>query len=616
MTRVLLAILLLALPQGKQIPPPGVQIPAADRTELEAGVKQLGAEIDALKSKHADLMPDVQIYHKASTGRSAMTSSSTSRRSARRRICSRSASSGRSSSPTESRRGRRHGSDSARLCVEDRRLGPALRPGRARELQAGGDHRHRLDFWLHGRGETSRAVVRQRRQKSVGEFAPADTIVLHLYGRFCNASKFAGEVDLFEALESVKKRYPIDENRLVVRGFSMGGASTWHIAAHHAGVWAAANPGAGFAETPIYAGISKESVKDAPWQATLWHWYNATDYAVNLFNCPVVAYSGELDKQKQAADIMAKAMKDEGLDLIHVIGPKTEHKYEPEAKKDVAKRVDEFAAKGRDPNPKKIRFATWTLRYNQMKWLTVDGLEKHWERATVDVENNGGLARATTKNVSALTIGGLWKQVEIDGQIVTGNVPLKKVDGKWMNGTLDDGLRKRHGLQGPIDDAFMDSFVFVIPTGKPMHEKTGAWIAAEQARAVEMWRKFFRGDARVIKDDAVTSDVIASSNLVFWGDPQSNKLLEGVVEKLPIKWTPKEITAGAQKFPADSHVPVLIYPNPLNPKRYVVLNSGFTFQDQAPASNSRHVPMLPDWAVMDVGRRRSRPPTSSGRNGS
>jgi hypothetical protein len=384
----------------------------------------------------------------------------------------------------------------------------------------------------------------------------------------------------------------------------MGGASTWHLAAHHAGLWAAANPGAGFAETPIYAGISKESVKDAPWQATLWHWYNATDYAANLFNTNVVAYSGELDKQKQAADMMAKAMKDEGIDLIHVLGPKTEHKYEPEAKKDVAKRVDEFAAKGRDPNPRKIRFTTWTLRYNEMKWVTVDGLEKHWERATVDAEQVDGLLKATTKNVSALRLAGAPKQVEIDGQLVSGGLPLKKVDGKWTAGTFDDGLRKRHGLQGPIDDAFMDSFVFVIPTGKPMHEKTGAWIAAEQARAIEMWRKFFRGDARVIKDDAVTPDVIASSNLVFWGDPQSNKLLEGVVEKLPIRWTPKEIAVGAQKFPADGHVPVLVYPNPLNPKRYVVLNSGFTFQDQAPASNSRHVPMLPDWAVMDVGAKK------------
>src|SRR4030095_4947242 len=129
-------------------------------------------------------------------------------------------------------------------------------------LHPGATHRHRLAFGPRGRGETlSELSFVNGRHKSVGEFAPADTIVLHLYGRFCNASKFAGEVDLFEALESVKKRYPVDENRLVVRGFSMGGASTWHLAAHHAGLWAAANPGAGFAETPIYAGIPKESVK-------------------------------------------------------------------------------------------------------------------------------------------------------------------------------------------------------------------------------------------------------------------------------------------------------------------------------------------------------------------
>jgi hypothetical protein len=42
-------------------------------------------------------------------------------------------------------------------------------------------------------------------------------------GRYCNASKLAGEVDLFEALDAVKRQYQIDENRIVIRGFSMGG---------------------------------------------------------------------------------------------------------------------------------------------------------------------------------------------------------------------------------------------------------------------------------------------------------------------------------------------------------------------------------------------------------
>ena len=33
-----------------------------------------------------------------------------------------------------------------------------------------------------------------------------------------------------------------------------------------------------------------------------------------------------------------------------------------------------------------------------------------------------------------------------------------------MAGGPPAGLVKRHGLQGPIDDALMDSFVFVTPT--------------------------------------------------------------------------------------------------------------------------------------------------------
>src|SRR6185436_15900745 len=107
-------------------------------------------------------------------------------------------------------------------------------------------HRWRLDTWFHGRSETlSEVNFLSDRMRTPGEFTPRDTIVLHLYGRYCNASKFAGEVDFFEALAAVKRQYPIDANRILVRGFSMGGASAWHIGAHFAGLWAAVAPGAG-----------------------------------------------------------------------------------------------------------------------------------------------------------------------------------------------------------------------------------------------------------------------------------------------------------------------------------------------------------------------------------
>src|SRR6266498_3601041 len=227
--------------------------------------------------------------------------------------------------------------------------------------------RFRLDFWFHGRGETLTELdFINGRQKSPGEFTPPDAFVLHLYGRYCNGNKFAGEVDVFEALESVRKHYPIDDNRLVVRGFSLGGAACWHMAVHYAGLWAAAAPGAGFSETPDFLKVfQKETLAPTWYEKKLWHWYDCTDYAVNLFNCPTVAYSGEIDSQKQAADVMAKALAAEGLELVHIIGPQTGHKYHPDAKAEINRRIDSIVARGRNPLPRKVRFTTWTLRYNQ-----------------------------------------------------------------------------------------------------------------------------------------------------------------------------------------------------------------------------------------------------------
>ena len=44
----------------------------------------------------------------------------------------------------------------------------------------------------------------------------------------------------------------------------------------------------------------------------------------------------------------------------------------------------------------------------------------------------------------------------------------------------------------------------------------------------------------------------------------------------------------------------MIYPNPLNGNRYVVLNSGFTFRQADHKTNSRQVAKLPDYAVIDL----------------
>jgi hypothetical protein len=611
----------------RTIPPPGNEIPPAERAELEAGVAKLGRDIDALRGELKDkpdrlaLLPDVQVYHNAvryplvyrdlidvKKARQALVDGSERARQLR-----------------EGKPAWVHASG-PRGYVS--RIDGSVQPytllmptdfnsGETKPKPA------RLDLWCHGRDEKLTELSFISGKAGNANNPGPGKFVLILYGRYCNASKFAGEIDCLEAMADVEKRNPIDPNRVVLTGFSMGGASVWHLTAHYADRWAVTSPGAGFADTPLYTGLARKGELDqVPWyERKLWHWYDCPDWAVNYSNCPTIAYAGELDKQILSSETMEKALAGEGLPLERLIGPKTEHKYEPETKKELDKRLDACAAKGRDPFPQKVRFDTWTLRYNQMHWVRIDGLEKHWDRARVEAELIGGATtfRAKTQNVSALTLRfpsppsftpGVRPYVrlsaEIDGVIVKdllvhgfGSLSLVKSDGKWQAGQ-PRGLLKRHGLQGPIDDAFLDRFVIVKPTGTPLNEKVGAWAEAECDRAIDQWRKIFRGEAQVRRDTDVTDADIANSNLVLFGDPASNKLIARIAEKLPVRWTGEKLTVGQQTYPSGHDVPVLIYPNPLNPEKYVVLNSGFTFREGHHLTNAQQTPKLPDYAVIDV----------------
>jgi Prolyl oligopeptidase family len=611
----------------RRIPKLGIEVPAERKAKLEAGLKELDSKITGLKGKKdaktAELLPDVELYFKAVHDALVY----------------------------------QEFFDPKELDSADKALATGLE--RAEQLASGqspwatatglvvrgyvskidgsvqpyglvvpesytnkGPGRFRCDLWFHGRGETlSELNFVRDRSNSPGQFTPEDTIVLHPYGRYCNANKFAGEIDTLEAIDSVKRRYRVDEDRIAARGFSMGGAAAWQFAVHYADHWFAANPGAGFSETPDFLKVfQQESLQPTWWEKRLWHWYDCTDWAINLRHCPTVAYSGEIDRQKQAADMMAKALGEEGIELTHIIGPKTAHAIHPQSKIEIEQRLKSLAKVGRDWQPLDLQFVTYTLRYNRLHWLTVDGISEHWSRADVtaaiaadgveieadgvsDLSLNFAAGQAPFDVASNVVIAIGDDEIEAPGpqSDKSWNVSLHRSRGRWRLGKREaNGLRKQHGLSGPIDDAFLDRFIFVRPTGKAWHDAAGKWSSGELDRAIEHWRRQFRGQAIVKEDTAITQDDIETANLILWGDPSSNAILKQIAGKLPIEWSREAIDVEGRKYPSDKHALIAIYPNPLNPSRYVVLNSSFTFRDYAYLNNARQVPMLPDWAIVDL----------------
>ena len=326
---------------------------------------------------------------------------------------------------------------------------------------------------------------------------------------------------------------------------------------------------------------------------------------------------------------MAQALAQRGIELVHVIGPGTGHQYHPAARDEVERRMDQLARRGRNRYPRSVVLETYTLKYNRMHWLTIDALGEHWKHARVAarLEPEAGKVAIDAENVTALSLDfgpgsspfepGRPVKIEVGGTSLTG--PPLRSDLSWtcrihrdgdtwsIGPRPESGPRKRHDLQGPIDDAFMDSFVFVLPTGQGGHESVNSWVERESRRAIVEWRRQFRGEPRVKKDVEVTEADIASCNLVLWGDPASNPVLKRLADQLPIGWKPGSIDVADRRFDAAHHALVLIQPNPLNPSRYVVLNSGFTYREYDYLNNARQVPKLPDWAVIDTDGQSSGP---------
>ncbi len=244
----------------------------------------------------------------------------------------------------------------------------------------------RLDVVLHGSSKPvgmSELRFISRFDEGDGESKAApdqDYIELHPLGRVENCYRWAGETDVFEAIEAVCRNYTIDRDRIVLRGMSMGASGTWHLGLKHPDFFVALGPYSGyvdthhFSETPLPNFVKVGPLP--PYQEKGLHMLDSIDYAANAGVVPVVACMGEKDVFFQAHVLMGQAMEKEGLKLVNLISPGTGHVIDPVTQKEQMRRIGEFAAKGLDHAPKKIRFVTWTLKYNRCHWLQILGMEE------------------------------------------------------------------------------------------------------------------------------------------------------------------------------------------------------------------------------------------------
>ncbi|MDG3006336.1 hypothetical protein [Paludisphaera mucosa] len=487
----------------------------------------------------------------------------------------------------------------------------------------------RLDVVLHGRD----ARLSEVRFFDAHDGEPAadgqTSMVLHVYGRGNNAFRWAGETDVLEAIRAVRIIYRVDSRRIVLRGFSMGGAGAWHLGLHHPSRWSSVEAGAGFTETIRYAKL----VDPSETTRKLLRIYDAVDYARNAYNVPVAGYGGEVDPQAQASLNILEALQAQGVametkglvttavgpDFRRIVGKGMGHAVDKDSAAQLKAFHDERAARGSDRLPRRIRFVTYTLKYPEVGWLKILRLGQHYVPATLDADLQGDVADVKTKNVAVLSVVRRPAEtVRLDGRefplpgeagesaeavFRRGRDGWRPLDAEQVRGVKTNIARVKHpGVQGPIDDAFTDAFLCIRGTGRPANPRVCEWAEARLVRFAAEWERWMRGTLTIKNDVDVTAQDVANHNLILFGDTGANSWIRDLAPEIGLTWNADECQLRGGVYPAQDHAPVLIQANPRNPLRYVVINTGPTFgAREFQGTNALLYPHLPDFAVFRIG---------------
>jgi poly(3-hydroxybutyrate) depolymerase len=492
-----------------------------------------------------------------------------------------------------------------------------------------GSRPFRLDVVLHG---STRPVgmSEARFLQNFDEDAPPSTTIpsaeyieLHPLGRVENCYRWAGETDVFEAIEDVCSRYNIDRSRIVLRGMSMGASGTWHLGLKHPDRFAALGPYCGyvdthrFSETPgmnfVKVGVLPSVQEDAL------HMLDSVDYAANAQMVPVAAAMGENDPFFQAHVLMAEAMQREGLTLLNLISPGTAHVQDPATWAEQMRRIARYLEEKDRTSTDKVRFVTWTLKYSRCRWISILELEQHYRRAEIEAVRTADRTVIFHKaqNIRRFALSTYPERVLIEGQTIpvvypryrSGGPVFSRYRGRWAHtgyASRTSLSGKRPGVQGPIDDAFTQRFLCVRGSGTPWNPAVHAWAEASLKRCQHEWAKYFRGELPVKNDTEVTEEDRRSCSLILFGDPGSNRLIPQALSSFDLRWTKSHVQMGQRRYSAQQHAPAAIGPSPWSPERYVVLNSGHTFREaELSRLNYLLFPRWGDWAVIKTGAEES-----------
>ncbi len=434
------------------------------------------------------------------------------------------------------------------------------------------------------------------------------------WGRGNAGPRPVGEHDMLSVIAELRRAYRIDERRIGLTGYSLGGTVSFVLPLHYPDVFSSAAPLCGYPNLMGYESVAR--VSHLPWEAALLAKEYIVRYADNGQYVPLNIVHGGKDGPSRS-QVVADRYKALGYPHTFDVQPHLDHNVWDYAYED-AKMVPWLTKHAVPTLPKRVRFVTGKLRYHRSHWVEVlemiDG--SRVEPAAIDAtfDDRAGRVRVETSNVGAFALaldrlGAPRVVIEVDGVELeaeaTGRVVLRRgADGRFAIGDGKPSAKKRPGLSGPLDDIEHEPVTIVYGSRDP--------AMAEANRLVAEHLSSLGGTADiaypVLDDDVAQESDLEGRSVILVGSPSQNRLTDAIADSLPVRFEGAAIAVRGTRYEGKHLAASFISPGPeaffgqgalRTGSRYVVVHAGTSPRAVLAA---RFLPRyLPDYVVYDAG---------------
>jgi hypothetical protein len=265
--------------------------------------------------------------------------------------------------------------------------------------------------------------------------------------------------------------------------------------------------------------------------------------------------------------------------------------------------------------PRKVRIRATDLGGAAAYWVRVTAWEAPLTVMRVDAEAiEPGVIRLDTQNVASLRLSPppLLRNAVRPLRVVWNGIervlPFSGEDAVTLSadGDRTASLSKHAGLDGGLSNFITTPFAVVVGTASadPVMNRL-CRRKAEMFQA--LWTIWQHQKPRVLTDDQVTAEDEQRYSLLLIGGTDANLVTRRIESRLPLRVEADGVTIDGRKFTASDAVVQMLYPNPAQPARYVLVvastsPAGMYFWEPYLWNRSGMPLWVLDWSIHD-GRR-------------